>query len=188
MKKTITIAKILGLLLFNYLIFLIENPFLLTGILLLFILMSLPTQYPFMKRLKNILPVALMIIVFQILFNSSVPIQMRVFLGYIAATRLIAISLSVLLFLTITSVTELLQVFNFLPKNVLLLILMTCYFIPGVLTEGEKIKAVQKSRGMNINNVNIINNLASIIVPLLHRVFQRAETLSLTILSRGYEE
>jgi len=65
---------------------------------------------------------------------------------------------------------------------------MTCYFIPGVLIEGDKIKAVQKSRGMNINNIQIINNLASIIIPLLHRIFQRAETLALNILARGYEE
>jgi len=188
MKKTLTIFKILVLILFNYFIFYVGNPFVLTCILVLFVVMGLFTNFSLMKRLKSIVPVAIMIILFQIIFNSTVPITSRVFLGYMAAIRLIAISLSVLLFLTITSINELLEVFSFLPKNLLLIILMTSYFIPQVLTESEKIASVQKSRGMNINNVRIIYNIASLIVPLIHRVLQRAETLSMTIVSRGYEE
>ena len=188
MKKIQTIAKLLGLVLFNYLIFFVENPLVLTVILLLFILAALPIHYPFLKRLKTIIPVAILIILFQLIFNTTEPIYTRLLLGYLAATRLIAISLSVLLFLTITSISELLSIFSFLPKNVLLIIMMTWYFIPGVVQESEKISAVQKSRGMNINNRKIVQNLASLLVPLLHRVFQRAETLSLTLISRGYEE
>src|SRR6266700_488648 len=156
MKKITTIAKLLGLFLLNNLVFFIGNPFLLTGILLLFILATLPTHYPFSKRLKTILPVAILIMLFQLFFNTSMPILSRILLGYIAAARLVEISLSVLLFLTITSITELMQIFSFLPRNALLVIMMTWYFIPGVLRESEKINAVQKSRGMNINNLHIV--------------------------------
>jgi energy-coupling factor transporter transmembrane protein EcfT len=166
----------------------VQNPFLLTGILVLFILVGLSTHYPFVKRLKTILPVAVLIILFQLIFNRTQTLDSRLLLGYLAATRLVAISLSVLLFLTITSITELVSVLSFLPKSILLIIMMTWYFIPGVLRESEKISAVQKSRGMNMHNLRIIQNLASLLIPLLHRVFQRAETLSLTLLARGYEE
>ncbi|HWY78872.1 MAG TPA: energy-coupling factor transporter transmembrane component T [Candidatus Sulfotelmatobacter sp.] len=188
MREALTIIKILTLLLFNYFIFSIENSVLLTSILIIFIIVGMPTHYLFIKRLKTILPVAIMIILFQIIFNTSVPISTRILLGYLAAIRLTTISLSVLLFLTSTSITELVQIFNFLPKKILLLIIMTCYFIPGILYEGEKIKAVQKSRGMHIHHLSIVTNLASLLVPLIHRIFQRAEILSMTILARGYEE
>jgi len=188
MKKISTFFKILGVLLFNFFIFQVSNPFLLTIILALFVGLLLPLNPLLVKRLKTIIPVAIMIILFQLLFNSSVGIDMRFSLGYLAAIRIIIISLSVLLFLTITSMSEIVRLFSFLPKNAVLLIMMTCYFIPGILNESEKIKAVQKSRGMTTNNFHIITSLASLLVPLLHRVFQRAETLSLTLLARGYEE
>lgn len=188
MKKIETISKLCALFLFNFIIFFVNSPYILTGILLLFLITGIFTRYPFINRLKAIVPVACMIIIFQVIFNNSVTIHIRFLLGYLAAIRLVAISLSVLFFLSITSITELLQLFSFLPKNVLLLFIMTSYFIPGVVSESEKIKAVQKSRGMNLNNVHIITNIASLIVPLIHRVLQRAETLSLAILARGYED
>lgn len=188
MKKIETISKLAALVIFNFTIFYVTSPLLLTGILILFIIAGLFSSYPFINRLKAITPVAAMIILFQLLFNYTVPIDTRLILGYSAAIRLLAISLSVLFFLSITSITELVQLFSFLPKNVLLLIIMTSYFIPGIVHESGKIKAAQKSRGMNINNVRIITNLASLIVPLIHRVLQRAEILSLAIVSRGYEE
>lgn len=188
MKKIITFIKLLALLLFNFIIFQINNPPELTIILAIFLALLFPLNPSLVKRLQTILPVAIMIILFQLLFNSSVTVHERFFLGYIAAIRLITISLSVLLFLTLTSMSEIVRLFSFLPRNAVLVIMMTCYFIPGVLNESEKIKAVQKSRGMKSNNIHIITNLASLLIPLLHRVFQRAETLSMTILSRGYEE
>jgi len=188
MKKIITVAKILGLLFFNYFIFSINNPWVTTGIVVLFILACLPAYSSFIKRLQAVLPVSLMIILFQIIFNDSISLNSRILLGYLAAIRLVAISLSVLLFLTITSMSELVQFFSFLPRKAVLIITMTCYFIPGILNESEKIKAVQKSRGMNSNNLYFITNLASIIIPLIHRVFQRAEILSMNLLTRGYKE
>jgi energy-coupling factor transporter transmembrane protein EcfT len=188
MKKILSISKICALLLFNYFIFLTGSPIILTGLLFAFIFVGLFVYYPFIKRLKIILPVAVMILFFQLIFNTSIPSIDRLLLGYAAAIRLIAISLSVLLFLTVTSISELLETFSFLPKKVVLVILMTSYFIPGVLNEAEKIKAVQKSRGMNLNSIHIITNLASLIVPLLHRVLQRAEILSINIIARGYED
>jgi len=61
---------------------------------------------------------------------------------------------------------------------------MTFYFIPIIFQESEQIILVQKSRGLKTFSWNI----APLIIPLLHRVFLRAELLALTIISRGYNE
>src|SRR5581483_9585102 len=121
MKKLLTIGKILMLFLFNYTIFHMENLLLLTGIVFFFIIVGLLSNYPFMRRFKTVLPVALMIVLFQIIFNTTIPLNARIVLGLEAAIRLIAISLSVLFFLSITSLSELVQVFSFLPRKILLL-------------------------------------------------------------------
>lgn len=188
MKKIITILKIFSLLIFNSLIFLIVNPYYLTGILIILLLAGLNMKYKLVKRLKIILPAALFIILFQILFNTSLTLPHRLLDGYLAAVRLTAISLSVLLFLSYTSLLELSRLFSFLPGTPLLLFTLTCYFIPRVLDESDMISAMQKSRGAKINNWNIIQSLASLIIPLIHRVFIRSEMISLSMLSRGHKE
>lgn len=188
MKKIITAIKIISLFIFNILIFTITNPYLMTEILFILILLSIRLKFPLYTRLKTIVPAAIFILLFQIFFNTSLPLNERFTLGYLAALNLTSISISVLLFFTHTSLYELINVFNFLPKKILLLLTLTAYFIPRVLYEADIIRTVQKSRGLNINNWNIIQNLASQIIPLMHRVFQRAETLSYTLLTRGNEE
>jgi energy-coupling factor transporter transmembrane protein EcfT len=102
--------------------------------------------------------------------------------------RIILISLSVLLFLSKTSLYELTRAFDFLPKRWLLLLIMTCYFIPAILSESEKISIIQKSRGLKMSSLSFFSNLAALIIPLLHRIFKRAETLSLAMVSRGYTD
>ena len=188
MKNKFTLAKILGFFFLNTFVFLSTGPLYMTIILALMILSCLPANPILIKRLKIIIPIALFVMLFQIIFNTSQPFLDRVILGYVASIRIIIISLSVLLFLTITSISEIMLLFDFLPRKILLTFMMTCYFIPGVLNEAEKIKAVQKSRGLKTSRWIVTSNIASIIVPLLHRVFQRAETLSMAILSRGFEE
>lgn len=191
MKKILTLVKIIFLLLFNSLVFFFQEPLILTLLFFLFIFILIPLKYLVLERLKIIIPIGIMIILFQLIFNTSIPLDQRFLFGYIASMKIILISLSVFLFLSFTSLFELIQLFNFLPKTWLLLLTLTFYFIQSILNETEKIKAAQKSRGLRINSWNIfINllNLSALIVPLLHRIFQRAETLSLTIVSRGFEE
>jgi energy-coupling factor transporter transmembrane protein EcfT len=188
MKKYYTFINIIALFIFNSTAFFIKSPAILSLLLIIFFLILIPLKNPPWKRLKAIIPVAITIVIFQLIFNASLPLEQRFIFGLTAAIRIILISLSVLLFLSITSLYELTRLFGFLPKRWLLLFIMTCYFIPAVLNESEKIKMIQKSRGIKMHSLNFFSNLAALIIPLLHRVFRRAETLSLAMVSRGYED
>ena len=86
-----------------------------------------------------------------------------------------ALSLLVLTYTSLSSVSEISHSFRFLgPKNQLLLTL-TLNLIPIILKEAQNIVLIQSSRGRRS-----INPLP-IIVPLLHRTFQRAQQLALIL-------
>jgi energy-coupling factor transporter transmembrane protein EcfT len=186
MKKSITILKLLLLLLVNFFVFTTRNPFVFTGLFLLMILILVPTKYSLLSRLKAIIPICIIILLSQIIFFPDGSLETRFLFGYIAAIRIVVISLSVFVFLAITPLSEIVSIFSFLPKDWLLMLLITCYLIPATLTEAEHIRLVQKSRTVYKNRWNVIQNVAALFVPLLHRIFKRAEIISLTIVSRGY--
>lgn len=188
MKKVITLIKIICLLYLNFLVFYLDNLLFLIILLLIAIFIGLYLNKQVISRIKNILPAVFFIILFQLIFNTSIPIDQRIIMGVSAGARLVIISISVLLFLAVTSLSEIARFFSFLPRNILLILMMTLYFIPGLFKEAERIKAVQRSRGLQANNWNFINGTAALVVPLLHRVFQRAEILAYTLSARGYEE
>jgi energy-coupling factor transporter transmembrane protein EcfT len=187
MKKFTTYLKIFALLFFDSAIFLLRNPLFLTLLTIIFILILLPTKSQAIRRLKILVPLGILVILIQLFFNGSVSINTRILLGVVTIMKIGLVSLSVLLFLSFTSMLELIEAFNFLPKSWVLLLTITFYFIPSIINESEKIRIVQKLRGLKIGDWNIFKSLAALIVPLLHRVFQRAEILGLTIVSRGYE-
>jgi energy-coupling factor transporter transmembrane protein EcfT len=186
MKKCVTVLKIILLLFINFFVFSTRNTFLLTGLFLLMVLILIPTKYSVVSRLKAIIPICIIILLSQIIFYSSVPLGQRFLFGYIASMRIIIVSLSVFVFLAITALSEIVSIFRFLPKDWLLLLLITCYLIPTTLSEVENIRLVQKSRVVYKNPWHVIQNIAALFVPLLHRVFKRAEVISLTIVSREY--
>jgi energy-coupling factor transporter transmembrane protein EcfT len=186
MKKIITVLKIILLLFVNFFVFSTKNPFVLTGLFLFMILILIPTEYSAVGRLKAIIPICIIILLSQIIFYPSVSFEQRFLFGFIASMRIIIVSLSVFVFLAVTALSEIVSVFRFLPKDWLLLLLITCYLIPATLSEAENIRMVQKSRMVYKNPWNVIQNIAALFVPLLHRVFKRAEVISLTIISRGY--
>ncbi len=187
MKKSVTVLKIILLLAVNFFVFLTKNIFLLSGIFLLITIMLLPTKYSLISRLKVILPICLIILLSQMIFNSAFSLEQRFIFGYLSSIRIIIVSLSVFVFLATTALSEIVAVFNFLPKDWLLLLTITCYLIPATLSEVEHIRVVQKSRTAYKNRWNVIKNIASLFVPLLHRIFNRAEVISLTIVSRTIE-
>jgi len=186
MRKIIAVLKIILLLFVNFFVFSTKNPFALTGLFLLMVLILIPTKYSVLGRLKTIIPICIIILLSQIIFYPSVALTQRFLFGYIASMRIIIVSLSVFVFLAFTALSEIISVFRFLPKDWLLMLLITCYLIPVTLSEAERIKLVQKSRIIYKNPWKIVQNLAALYVPLLHRVFKRAEVISLTVISRGY--
>lgn len=184
MKKTITVTKLILLFIFNWIVFSIQNSYILLALFVALVILLHIAKAPIKKRLFAIIPVGITIIIFEIIFYTSVSLQERFLYGFIAGIKIILISLSVLTFLSYTSLFALIKLFDFLPQDTLLILLITAYLIPTIFSEAEKINIVQKSRNIKTNS---FSSLPAIVVPLLHRVFQRAETISLTILSRGYQ-
>ncbi|PIY71206.1 hypothetical protein COY88_01640 [Candidatus Roizmanbacteria bacterium CG_4_10_14_0_8_um_filter_35_28] len=186
MKIFFASLKIIFLLVFTIAILNIKKYLFLTRLLfILFIFLWLtPSKKLVFRRLKILLPIALMIFVLQIFFNQSQSFIWRIEFAYSVFIRIAIVSLIVLFFMTVVSTSEIIIAFWFLPKNIKLLLTMTFYFIPIIFQESEQIILVQKSRGLKTFSWNI----APLIIPLLHRVFLRAELLALTIISRGYNE
>ena len=184
MKKSITAVKLISLFMFNWIVFSIQNPYLLTVLFFVLLILLYIAKAEIKKRIFAILPVAVAIIIFQIIFYLWAPFTQRLLFGFIAAIKIVLVSLSVLTFLSYTSLFSLIKLFDFLPQDILLILMITAYLIPSIFIEAEKIRIVQKSRNIKASS---FSSLPAIIIPLLHRVFQRAETISLTILARGYK-
>ena len=186
MKKLITVLKIISLLFINFFVFLTKNPYILIALFLLMVLVLIPTKYSVLGRLKAIIPICIVILLSQIIFYPSAPFMQRFLFGFISSMRIIIVSLSVFVFLAKTALSDIVSVFRFLPKDWLLLLTITCYLIPTTLSEIENIRLVQKSRVVYKNPWHVVQNIAALFVPLLHRVFRRAEVISLAIVARGY--
>jgi energy-coupling factor transporter transmembrane protein EcfT len=66
-----------------------------------------------------------------------------------------------------------------MPTIVKLLVTITFSSIPAIFDEAEHITRVQKTRGAK-------KTVLSLIIPLFHLMFQRAEHLAIVILTRGF--
>jgi energy-coupling factor transporter transmembrane protein EcfT len=186
MKKISPIFKILSLIFFSGGVLFLHELYLLSIIFILLtaLLYLIDKERQVTNRLRMLLPVAIMIVTFQLIFNQSLNIYERLLIGYIVAVKIMVVSIMVLFFMSITSPSEIISGLYFLPSKFKLLLTMTFHFIPAIFNESEKITQVQASRGYKSK----IWNISPVIIPLLHRTFQRAHILSLTIVSRGYEE
>jgi energy-coupling factor transporter transmembrane protein EcfT len=134
-------------------------------------------------RVLTIVPVGITIIILQLIFNPAPSVVTRITFSLQVFLRLLNISLLVFHFVSTTSPKDLVSAFSFMSQEMRLMMTMTFYFIPLIFEESGKIMAVQKSRGLKSFRFNMF----PLVVPLLHRVFARAQALSLSIVSRGYD-
>jgi len=174
----------LGLLLFfNFLLIKSRNLFFLASLTIVFYGFSflLESAKVIIKRLGLFLLIGFSIFIFQLFFNKSVLFQDRLFFSLISFFKIATISQIVFITVKIISPSEIINAFDFLSSSTKLLLGLTFYFIPLLTNELKTINLVQKSRGAKAS-------LFSLLIPLLHRVFQRSETLTFTILSRGFKE
>lgn len=185
MKKTIILIKNIFVVFLSFFILYIKNPIILSVFFCLLLTANffVSSKNQLIKRLIPLLTIGFFIIVFQLLFNQSVPVLQRLLSGILTFLKITTISLLIFFWITITSPSEIISSLFFLPNNLKLLLTMTFYFIPSIILETQQISAIQKSRGLK----TFAFNPFPLIVPLLHRVMKRAETLSLTIASRGYD-
>lgn len=174
----------LGLLIFfNFLLIKSRNLIFLATVALIFYSLGIfiESAKTSLRRLSLLFLIGLSIFVFQLLFNKSLLFQECLFFSLISFFKIAAISQIVFITVKIISPSEIINAFDFLSSSTKLLLGLTFYFIPLLTNELKIINLVQKSRGSR-------GSPFSLLVPLLHRVFQRAETLSFTILSRGFKE
>lgn len=140
------------------------------------------------KRIKLFFFLGIFILLFQFLFNQAGSVTERIFLGFRVVLQLATISESVFMVMKLISPAEIVESFDFLPKSIQILLSMTFYFIPLLIKEYDTIQLVQQSRRLGSTFFSRSFSPIYIFVPLLHRIFQRSETITYTILSRGWRE
>lgn len=84
-----------------------------------------------------------------------------------------------------------LKFFKINPHIIAMIITLGIRFVPTTIREFEEITKAQKSRGVDFENVNMIQkikNFIPIIFPLILLTFQRADELSMAMEARCYTE
>jgi len=162
-------------------------------LILLFLILSTfiicrKSQRKLSARFYPLLFIGLLVVLFQLLLNTSVNVPTRLMTGIVAALRIINLSFLVFIFTQNTSTSEIIRLFSFLPKSIQLMLTITFSLIPVIIEEARKIMLVQNSRGYNTNFLRIFNNIIPIIIPLLHRTLRRSEQIAMVMQSRGYDE
>ena len=139
-------------------------------------------------HLKFFIGLAVSILIFQMVFARDLSFETKLLLTARVASQLFIVSEVVRIGVKYISPVSLISFFSFLPKGIQLLIAMTFYFIPLTMKEYEIIKQVQISRGLGKSIKSKLIAPIAFIVPLLHRVFQRSEVMTYSVLSRGWME
>lgn len=189
MNQRINKIKLLAIVLISTFILFIKDLNILSFVLFLTIILSIysKARYKLLDRIKPLLFIGLMVILFQVLFNSSVDLTRRLLIGFITAEKIIILSMIVFLYTLTTSLTDIIDSFSFLPKKLSLMLTITLGLIPQIYEESKKIKLVQQTRGYSFGSFNIYRSIIPIIIPLIHRTLKRAEQLSIVLTTRGYE-
>ena len=140
------------------------------------------------RRIRLFCLIGISILLFQMLFNTLVPMDQRVRISVRTFLQLASISQVVFVLMKYMSPTEMISALHFLPQTFRLLLSMTFYFIPLIVYELSIIQLVQKSRGLGNTLRSRVSAPFAVLVPILHRMLERSETISYTMLSRGFKE
>lgn len=174
--------KLIALILTSSGLIFINNLYILSACLLI-ILLILTLKTNLSSLANRLLPLSftiVLLILFQLFFNSSQTYSVRLLQGFTAAIKILSLSLLVFLYTATTSINQISRAFNFLPKNFNFMLTITFSLIPVIFQEAKTINLLQKCRGYHSLNP------LPIIIPLLHRTLKRSEQIALTMSSRGY--
>jgi len=190
MKKFNTLFILLVILGINVAALAIKDLFLVVllflGVCILSMTLTSPRQT--VGRLKIFIGIALSILLFQLVFVRSMSFAQIIVQTVRVAMQLFIVSEVVRVGIQYISPAALISLFSFLPKQFQLLIAMTFYFIPLSMEEYGIIKHAQISRGLGNSIKGKMIAPFAFVIPLLHRVFQRSEIMTYSILSRGWKE
>jgi energy-coupling factor transporter transmembrane protein EcfT len=129
---------------------------------------------------------AIMIILFQLLFNWSLSFEARALAGVTASARLILLSMMVFLFTETTSVSNIVGALSFLPSKICLMLTISLSLIPAIMKESTLIQIAQQSRGFTSKGLKSITGFLSVIIPLLFRTLKRAEHIAIALETKGF--
>lgn len=178
-----TRIKLLALICFSTVLIYMRN---LPLLFILFVIISFVSVFSTfrisaLKRYLSLCVVALSVLVFQCLLNTSAPLMERVYIGVIASLRIMSLSLLVFLFTESTSVSDIVGALSFFPKQIRLALTISISLIPAILKEAQSIRLVQQSRGYHSMGI------FPFIIPLLSRTLIRAEHIAVSLETRGYQ-
>jgi energy-coupling factor transporter transmembrane protein EcfT len=190
MNTSKTRLKFIGLLIVSTAMIVIRNPIVVCAITVSIFALSVRfIRYQVLwQRLSPILVIGLFVIFFQLFFDTSIPVQNRLFEGCIQAIRLISLSLLVFVFTQTTSVSEIVSALSFLPRKLCLLLTISSALIPAILREITTIRISQQARGFAPRGINIVRSVFPVLIPLLNRTLTRAEHIAMVLETRGFEE
>ena len=190
MKKIKTILVLCIILGINISALAIKDTLLISLLFLVICILSVALTSPrqTVKRLQMFIWMALSLLLFQLIFVRSMPFGQIVLQTTRVAMQLFIVSEVVRVGISSISPSSLISLFSFLPKQFQLLIAMTFYFIPLSIEEYGIIKHAQIARGLGNSIQGKLIAPFAFIIPLLHRVFQRSEIMTYSILSRGWKE
>lgn len=171
------------------------------------------SQVSFKMYWRGIRPLAwiiLLTVAFQVLFSTGGPVYWQ--WGFISVTRdgllnsliiffrfMVIITASTVLTATtptlriadaLTWFMQPLKVIKVPVNQITLMISIALRFIPTIMNEAVKIANAQRSRGMNLDEGNIVKRLMRmipILIPLFVDSFKRAEELATAMEARGYD-
>ncbi|WP_283588033.1 energy-coupling factor transporter transmembrane component T family protein [Limosilactobacillus viscerum] len=171
------------------------------------------SQVSFKMYWRGIRPLAwiiLLTVAFQVLFSTGGPVYWQ--WGFISVTRdgllnsliiffrfMVIITASTVLTATTTTLRiadaltwfmQPLKVIKVPVNQITLMISIALRFIPTIMNEAVKIANAQRSRGMNLDEGNIVKRLMRmipILIPLFVDSFKRAEELATAMEARGYD-
>lgn len=139
------------------------------------------------SRFLAIVGVSLFVIIFQVIFNSSVTLMERFIVGGITALRIISLSLLVFSFTETTSPSAIVSALSFLPSWLTLALTISFSLIPAIMKELSSIRLVQEARGFRPTGFNIVRSIFPLLIPLLTRTLTRAEHIALVLETRGFQ-
>lgn len=79
-----------------------------------------------------------------------------------------------------------LKIFKVNTRDIGIMISIAVAFIPILRDEGNKIKASLKSKGFNVEGINMIKNINLILVPLIVSILKRVGHIENAFKSKGY--
>jgi len=174
--------KIAGLIAISAFILVLKNYI---AALLFFLSLFIPVIFikkkrMFFLRIVFFIPVAFSLFIAYFLFNTGKSPENNMIMFVLTMSKLLSVSLIFFYFSYFVSPSSLIKSMSFLGKKTALMLTISLALIPVILEEAKQIIMVQKSRGVSFNYFNI----SSFIVPLIHRILIRAESLSTSILIR----